>query len=174
MSIDKLIVNLVFETPRLRLKPIRTSDRNMLHGIFIDPFVRKYLCDDRIWSLEQVEEMLVENQRLFEEQKLGLWLIETKRDREIIGFTGLWYFFDEEQPQLVYALLPNATQQGYATEAAQQMIDYSFNELGYTYLLASTDRPNLKSQQVAQRLGMRNVEERMINENPTVFFKLEK
>jgi [ribosomal protein S5]-alanine N-acetyltransferase len=167
-------VNLILETQRLRLTPICKSDINTLHEMFVDPFVRKYLCDDRIWSLDQVEELLTENQKLFEEQKLGLWFIETKGDRTRIGFTGLWYFFDEEQPQLVYALLPNATQQGYATEAADRIINYSFSELGYPYLVASTDRANLKSQQVAQRLGMQNVEERIINDNPIVFFRLEK
>jgi len=51
----------------------------------------------------------------------------------------LWYFFDEKQPQLVYALLPEATK-GYATEANQN-IEYCFNELGYQYLLASCDKP---------------------------------
>ena len=168
-------MNLIFETQRLQLKPIDRSDRHTLHEIFVDPFVRQYLCDDRIWSLEQVDEMLLENKRLFDEQKLGLWSIETKSNSKIIGFTGLWYFFEEEQPQLVYALLPHATGQGYATEAAQQILNYSFNELGYTYLLASTDRPNINSHQVAQRLGMYQIEERTIDDNdkPIVFFRID-
>lgn len=166
--------NLIFETQRLRLKPIEPSDRQTLHGIFIDPFVRKYLCDDRIWSMEQIDEMLTENKMFLQEQKWGLWSIEIKGDRDIIGFAGLWYFFEEQQPQLVYALLRDATGRGYATEAARAIIEYSFDELGYTYLVASTDRPNLKSQQVAERLGMRKVEERTLEDKPIVFFKLER
>jgi len=45
----------MFETQRLLLKPILESELNALHNIFIDPYVRKYLCDNKVWSLQQVE-----------------------------------------------------------------------------------------------------------------------
>jgi [ribosomal protein S5]-alanine N-acetyltransferase len=118
--------------------------------------------------------MLQESLRLFKEEKFGLWLIETKNKAEIIGFVSLWYFFAENQPQLAYALIPKATKQGYATEAAQRILDYCFNELDYDYVIASCDRPNLESQQVALRLGMKQTEERIINELPTLFFRIDK
>jgi ribosomal-protein-alanine N-acetyltransferase len=165
-------MSLIIETQRLILKPITKSDRDPLHAIFIDPYVRKYLCDDKILPLQQIEEMLDENQKHFAAEKFGLWFIETKSDRQIIGFVGLWYFFEEPQPQLVYALLPQATKKGYATEAATKILEYSFNELGYEYLLASCDRPNLESQQLAIRIGMKQIEERIINGNPTLFFRI--
>ena len=166
-------MDLIFETPRLLLKPILESDLNILHSIFVNPYVRKYLCDDNIFSLTQVEEMLVESQKLFNEQKFGLWLIETKNEREVIGFVGLWYFFDEKQPQLIYALLPEATKKGYATEAAIKIVEYCFNQLGYQYVLASCDRPNVDSMKVAQRIGMKQVEEKLVDDKPLLFFKIE-
>ncbi|NMF62689.1 GNAT family N-acetyltransferase [Brasilonema octagenarum] len=167
-------MSLVFETQRLRLKPILKSELNTLHSIFINPYVRKYLCDDKVWSLQQVEEMLIESQRLFDERKFGLWFIETKNEKEIIGFVGLWYFFGEGQPQLAYALLPEGTKKGYATEAATRILKYCFNELGYQYLLASCDQPNLESRKVAERIGMREVEEKIVNGNPILFFRVER
>jgi ribosomal-protein-alanine N-acetyltransferase len=167
-------MNLILETQRLVLKPISKSDRDTLHSIFSDPYVRRYMCDDQIWPLPKVEEMLARNQKHFEEEKFGLWFVETKSDREIIGFVGLWYFFGEPQPQLAYALLPQATKKGYASEAVTRIVDYSFNELGYEYLLASCDRPNIESRQLATRIGMKQIEERTIDENPTIFFKIEK
>lgn len=169
----KDVIDLVFETQRLRLKPILESDLNALHDIFINPYVRKYLCDDKIFSLKQVEEMLTESQKLFNEKKFGLWFIETKDYKEIIGFVGLWYFFNETQPQLAYALLPKATKKGYATEAAIRILEYCFDELGYQYLLASCDQPNVESRKVAERIGMRQVEEKIVNGLPTLFFKVE-
>ncbi|PSB54530.1 N-acetyltransferase [Chamaesiphon polymorphus CCALA 037] len=166
-------MNFELETQRLRLQPIVASDSIALHEIFIDAYVRKYLCDDRVWELQQIEEMSLENQNLFDTQKLGLWFIKTKDTEEIVGFIGLWYFFEEEQPQLVYALIPTATKKGYATEAALKIIEYCFKELGYKYLLASCDRPNLESIKLTQRLGMREVEQRTIEDKPIVFFKIE-
>lgn len=164
----------ILESERLLLKPILHSQLHTLHNIFIDPYVRKYLCDDLIFPVQQVEEMLNESQKLFNEQNFGLWFIETKGEQKIIGFAGLWYFFAEKQPQLAYALLPEATKKGYATEASTRILEYCFNELGYQYVLASCDKPNIESQKVAERIGMKQVEERIINDNPTLFFKIEK
>lgn len=165
---------MILKTDRLVLKPILDSDLHTLHRIFTNSYVRRYLCDGEIWSLQQVEEMLAENQKLFAEKKFGLWFMETNTEQEVIGFVGLWYFFEEEQPQLVYALLPTATKKGYATEAATKIIEYGFDELGFEYVVASCDRPNIESQQVAARLGMRQVEERIVNENPILFFRIDK
>ncbi|MCU0546019.1 MAG: GNAT family N-acetyltransferase, partial [Oscillatoriaceae cyanobacterium Prado104] len=61
-----------------------------------------------------------------------------------------------------------------STEAATRIIEYAFEELGFEYLIASCDRPNIESQKVAERLGMQQVEERTIDDNPTVFFRLDK
>ena len=167
-------MSLILETSRLKLKPILASELDIFHRILVDPYVRRYLCDDLVFSVQQASEMLQESQKLFQEEKLGLWFIETRNQAEIIGFVGLWYFFAENQPQLAYALLPHETKKGYATEAATRILEYSFQELNYNYLLASCDRPNLESQQVAKRLGMKQVEERIIKGNPTLFFKIER
>ncbi|MDZ8105666.1 MAG: GNAT family N-acetyltransferase [Nostoc sp. DedQUE12a] len=167
-------MTLILETQRLLLKPILKGGLNTLHAILIDSYVRRYLCDDKIFPLEQVEEMVSVSQNNFAEKRYGLWFIETKNEQEIIGFVGLWNFFEEVQPQLAYALLPQATKQGYATEAATKILEYSFDELNYQYLLASCDRPNLESQKVAERIGMIKVDEKIINGNPLVFFRVEK
>ena len=167
-------MNLVLETSRLILRPTLAEDLETLHAILIDPFVRKYLCDDRLFSKKQTAEMLTESQRLFDSEELGLWLIETKDNREIIGFVGLWYFFAENQPQLVYALLSQETKQGYATEAATKIVEYCFHHLGYDYLIASADQPNISSHSLATRLGMRQIEEKIINGNPILFFRIDR
>ncbi|PSB29157.1 GNAT family N-acetyltransferase [Chlorogloea sp. CCALA 695] len=162
------------ESQRLLLNPILDSQLDILHNIFIDPHVRRYLCDDRIFPVQEVEEMLLESQKLFNEKRFGLWFIETKQEQKIIGFAGLWYFFVEKQPQLIYALLPEATKKGYATEASNRIIEYCFKNLGYEYLLASCDKPNLESQKVAQSIGMKEIEEKIVDNKPVLFFKIER
>ena len=76
------------------------------------------------------------------------------------------------QPQLIYALLPQATKKGYATEASNRILEYCFKNLDYQYLLASCDKPNRDSQKVAQSVGMREIEEKIIDDKPVFFFKL--
>lgn len=40
--------------------------------------------------------------------------------------------------------------------------------------MASSDKPNLEAHKVAERLGMKKVEERIVNGNPVLFFRIEK
>ena len=47
-------MTLILETQRLLLKPILESGLNTLHAILTDSYVRKYLCDDKIFPLQQV------------------------------------------------------------------------------------------------------------------------
>jgi ribosomal-protein-alanine N-acetyltransferase len=165
---------MILQTHRLILEPILESELTTLYEILTDSYVRRYLCDDKILPLQQVEEMIVQSKKSFEEEGVGLWFIQLKDIKEVSGFIGLWYFFDEEQPQLIYALLPKSTKKGYATEATIRLLDYCFIELNYEYLLTSCDRLNVESQKLAKRLGMKEIEEKIVNENPILFFKIEK
>lgn len=169
-----MVSDLIFETERLVLKPMLSNEIDLLYAILTDRYVRRYLCDARVLPLETVEKMLAQSQETFAKQNFGLWVARIKNELTPIGFVGLWYFFEEPQPQLAYALLPQFTKNGYATEAASKIIEYCFSELGYHYLIASCDEPNYESQKVARRIGMKRIERKIINGNPLLFFKLEK
>lgn len=160
-------------TKRLQLNPFQKEDLDLFHHINTNPFVRQFLWDDTVISRNTSQEILEINQTQFEQSQCGLWKISIKDSSTIIGYTGLWYFFDEPQPQLIYALLPDHSQQGFATEAAQAIIDYAFKELHYTYLIAATDEPHLASQKVAQRLSMPFVEKKMEDGKPTLFYRID-
>lgn len=161
-------------TKRLTLTPFQAEDLDLFLQINRDPFVRVYLWDNMIIDRDTAREILKTNQKQFELSQYGLWKIRKVDHNETIGYTGLWYFFDEPQPQLIYALLPSFSKQGFATEAAQAIIDYAFDSLGFSYLVAATDEPHLVSQKVAQRLGMSFVEKRTEEGKPTLFYRIEK
>ena len=59
---------MILETDRLILKPIVESDLNTLYQMFTNFYVRRYLCDGEIFSLQQVEEMIEQNTTLFAEK----------------------------------------------------------------------------------------------------------
>ncbi len=167
-------MNLELQTERLTLKPFAEGDLDVVERIFTNEFVRKYLFDDEIIEREQIEQFINISNQTFSEKKYGLWLIVLSESQVFIGITGLWHFFEEQQPQLLYALLPEYAGKGFATEAARKIVEYSFSELDFDYLDASCDAPNFDSQKVAERLGMKKIREELINESPTVFFRLEK
>ncbi|WP_299531526.1 GNAT family N-acetyltransferase [Ulvibacterium sp.] len=165
--------NLNFETKRLQLSPFIPEDSEEFQLLNSDAFVRKYLWDDRIIDAMTADEIMEQNIRHFEDDQFGLWKIHLKDQDTLMGYVGLWYFLDEPQPQLLYALLKPYTEQGYATEAGSAIIDYAFKRLGFKYLIAATDEPHKASQRVAKRLGMSFLEKRIENRKPMVFFKIE-
>jgi len=56
---------------------------------------------------------------------------------------------------LFYAISPAHRRQGYATEAAQALVDYAFEHLHLKRVVATTDYDNLGSLGVMRKLGMR-------------------
>ncbi|QNL21263.1 GNAT family N-acetyltransferase [Hyphobacterium sp. CCMP332] len=162
----------IIKTKRLELIPFERSDKALFHRINTDPFIRKYLWDDEIIAEEKAAEIIDLNEEHFKRDHYGLWKIRAKENNNIIGYAGLWHFFDEDQPQLMYALLKDFTKKGFAKEASEAIIDYAFNKLGFKYIIAATDSIHRESQNVALSLGMTMVEERLENEKPTLFFRL--
>ncbi len=162
------------QTDRLNLAPLTLEDVTLFHAMNTDAFVRKYLWDDEVIDPEESESMLERNEELFNESNYGLWKIVLKESGDVIGYAGLWFFFNEPLPQLVYALKEEFTGQGYATEASREVMAYAFNTLKFPFLLAAMDKPNSASHKVAQRLRMRHVETSRQNERLTVFYRIDK
>ncbi|ELR69501.1 hypothetical protein C900_05033 [Fulvivirga imtechensis AK7] len=161
------------ETKRLKLIPFELNDLEMLHETFTDSFVRRYLWDNEIIGIEQTREILTTNEELFESNHWGLWKIIVKENNTFAGFAGLWVFFGEDQPQLLYGLRPEMTGKGYATEASSSVIDYAFNRLEFNYLIAACDAPHYTSRKVCERLQMKLVEEREVNGKMTTFYRID-
>ncbi len=159
-------------TARLILTPFQLEELDLFHRINSDPYVRQFLWDDQVIAIAIAEDILTENQKLFDQHQYGLWKIALQ-DGSIIGYTGLWFFFEEAQPQLIYALLPEYSQRGFATEAARRIITYAFDDLGFDYLMAATDEPHHASQKVAHRLGMDFIENRIEDDKPTLFYRID-
>ena len=83
-----------------------------------------------------------------------------ERKQCVIGIAALWHFFDENQAKLLHALLPEYTKLGFATKASLKIIDYAFHKLGFPFLDATCDTPNVPSHKVARAIGMHKTKAR--------------
>ncbi|WP_431125935.1 GNAT family N-acetyltransferase [Flagellimonas flava] len=160
-------------TQRLQLIPLSGEDTKIFHETNINPHVKRYLWDNEEIPAAVSEGIIQEVGTKFEKEKWGLWKILDASSQTYMGYIGFWFFFEEALPQLVYALLPEFTGKGYATEASQEIIRYAFEELKFDYIKASMDTPNQDSARVCDRLQMQLVEEKTMEGKPTLFYKLD-
>jgi RimJ/RimL family protein N-acetyltransferase len=85
-----------------------------------------------------------------------LWLTMTLRpDSRQIGGIGLRIDHDQQHAELGYWLGVPFWGQGYATEAAREMLRYGFEDLGMHRIYASHFKHNPASGHVLKKIGMR-------------------
>jgi RimJ/RimL family protein N-acetyltransferase len=151
-----LLLRMAFElqTARLKMRPITTDDIDELHALWTNADVRRYLWDDVVIDTDRAQTEINYSIASFYIYRFGLWAITLKGSSPIIGFCGLRRFGDPPQTELIYGLHPDHWHQGLATEAAQEVLRYGFEELEMEKIYAGRDLPNMASQAVIQRLGM--------------------
>lgn len=139
-------------TPHLVLRPLHEPDIDALHALWTQRGVRRYLWDDRLLSLEQTRDAVMQSAWWFEHQGYGLWGA-CDADGTLAGFCGYGFFRDEHELELLYGVAEDQWMKGYAREMAEAMVGYGFDTLRLVEIRASTDLPNVASQRTLKRQG---------------------
>jgi RimJ/RimL family protein N-acetyltransferase len=90
-------------------------------------------------------------------QGFGMFAVIEKASNQWIGNIGPWHPEGWPGTEVGWALRRAAWGKGYAYEAAVAAIDWAFDELGWTDVIHSIDLDNVGSQELAKRLGSRNL-----------------
>ena len=121
------------------------------------------------WTIWSYEELARLNQPPYGDRAITL-----KQTQQVIGACGfvpclapfgrlpVWRStdhktaanFNSPEVGLFYALSPTYQRQGYATEAAQALIDYAFTRLQFKRIVATTTYENAASMAVMRKVGM--------------------
>jgi RimJ/RimL family protein N-acetyltransferase len=145
-----------FETPRLRLRQWRESDRSPFAALAADPEVMAFLLP--LPTGADSDAMVARLKSRIDENGWGFWAVEHKESGEFAGFTGL---------NVPLAALPFSPcveigwrfarkwwGQGLASEAARGALQVGFERLGFDEIVAFTAFGNLRSAAVMERIGM--------------------
>ena len=149
---------MIFETERLIIKPIDIKDKPDLFSMCEDLNVWTYLGGfntanfnrKNIENLENLESRLPDFNR---------WIIRNKTNNIFLGYLVLGTHHDGDDIELSYLLLSKYWGNGYALEAAREIIRYAFNERKLNRLVAETQSANLVSCKLLEKLGFRKVKE---------------
>lgn len=147
------------ETDRLVLRPAREDDAALQRQLWTqrDPRVPPHRrIDDQ--GRPTVDDIAAQIRAADEESALRLLMVERKGTADAIGYCGLMGRGNGslDEPELAYELARAAHGCGYATEAAQAVVQWA-SEAGYRRLWAGVWDWNLASRRVLDKLGFREV-----------------
>ncbi|MEO9177168.1 MAG: GNAT family N-acetyltransferase, partial [Gaiellales bacterium] len=146
------------ETERLRLRPFELDDLDVLHEIYSDAGVVRYLYEERRSRDELVP--VLERKRAktgLTTEGDGLSAAVTLRETgQVVGDVSLFWLSERHrQVELGFVMHPAWHGRGYATEAARPFLAFAFETLGAHRVIGRTEARNLGSARVLEKLGMR-------------------
>lgn len=164
----------ILETNRLILRRLIMDDLDALYALYSDPDVRRYFPEGTLTYAETREELewFLNGHPRF--PQLGLWATILKETGQFIGRCGLlpWTIDGQQEVEVAYLLDKKVWGQGLATEAAQAIAHYAFEQLGYTRLICLIDQDNAASQRVATKIGMTFEKEGHDDKGPFLLYSM--
>ena len=146
----------VIETQRLLLRPWKEEDLDPYFQLNQDPKVLEFLPGPL--SHNQVAEFIKKMNAQLEKKRYTLWATELKETQEFIGFIGLNEVDFEAHftpaVEIGWRLDSRYWGKGYSTEGANAALEYGFNKLGLSEIVAFTVLENKRSIRVMEKMGM--------------------
>ncbi|MCX5395187.1 GNAT family N-acetyltransferase [Streptomyces sp. NBC_00094] len=145
-------------TPRLILRRWTDDDLVPLAEINADPEVMRWIGDGSVRDLEETAEDIERYEEEWDDEGFGLFAIELIASGELIGFAGL--SVPEALPELMseveisWRLGRPFWGQGYASEAAHAVLEYSLQDRGLDRVVALTHISNTAAENILGKLGM--------------------
>lgn len=151
-----VLPTVILETKRLLLRRLLPDDLDALFTLYSNPEICQYFPDGTLTYAETKEELEWFLNGHPQHPQLGLWATIHKATNQFIGRCGLlpWEIEGRTEVEVAYLLAKAYWGQGLATEAAQALVDYGFEQLHYTRLICMMYAENRASVNVAKKIGM--------------------
>src|SRR6266550_927828 len=142
-------------TDRLRLRPFRASDRDVLHALYGDADNLRYWGVSPSPNLTNTRRMLRWHLP-FRPRHYVMWAVEETRSRKVIGMINYHRReLRERRVDVGWLLLPEFQSKGYMAEAGRALLRHLFDDLGVHKVEAVIRPENKPSAALARRLGFR-------------------
>ncbi|MFS4579921.1 GNAT family N-acetyltransferase [Phaeobacter sp. C3_T13_0] len=146
------------QTDRLLLRDWRPEDHAPFAAICADPDVMRYIGN----GAPRTEDATARSIRSFEaewaERGFGLFAVELRETRELIGFTGFSWpgFLPEILPsvEIGWRFAKQSWGKGFASESASAALSFGVDELGLSDIVSIYQVENTASARIMQKLGM--------------------
>jgi [ribosomal protein S5]-alanine N-acetyltransferase len=139
-------------TARLRIREFTSGDLEPFVQFMSDPESTAFLAFSADQKCHEGAKMLLEAtiESYRSDRPMLAFAVEERYSHKFLGFCGL-NPHDQATIEIMYAVMPAARHQGYATEMLTAMTDYTFDTLGYDQAIAFILPENEDSKRVARR-----------------------
>lgn len=159
-------------TRRLRLRPRTVADLDACLEMDLDPMVGRYLYPLGRPTRGERREALTRQTAGDWPAVGGVWVVEWRVKPDFLGWCGLFPLEDSGLVEIGYRFVPSTWGQGVATEAAERVLAFGFDDLRLDPIVAVTHRENVASQKVLEKIGLKSPGRRFHYGLDLAFFEL--
>ena len=146
--------NLILESERLLLRPIKESDADDIFEIFSDKEVMKYYDLLPFSSINDAVNQVGIFRECLSEKTMIRWGIELKESNKLIGTCGFFAFSEESlKAEMGYELNSKYWNKGVMSEALKMIMDFIFKETDINRIEAYVEPMNTSSLKLLESLG---------------------
>ena len=146
-------MNEIIETERLILRKWALADVAALFEICRHSDVMRHIGDGKPFdSIADAEKFLKWAVKYQSENKFCRWAVAEKSSGAIVGSCGFARQTTGEI-ELGYLFARQSWGKGFATEAARSCVEYGFNKLKFSKIIALTDFDHAESHRVLEKTG---------------------
>ncbi|MBT8145559.1 MAG: GNAT family N-acetyltransferase [Gammaproteobacteria bacterium] len=150
----------LFETARLQIREINSSDFDEMMTVYGDPVAMRWVDDGQPITEKDCRRWIKITRDNYANRGYGMFAVEDRRNGSVLGFCGLVHPGGQRTPEIKYALKRQAWGQGLASEMVPAMLQYAHRVHDLNEVIATIDPDNLASQRVVMKAGMELTETR--------------
>jgi len=140
---------MIFETERLQIRKLNTNDSELFYELMSNPNVMNPI-PQKVFSRIESDTKLAQLISLETSSKTKIWSLTEKGNDSLIGICG-FLKNDENDNEIAYRLIERFWGQGYGTEIAKGLIEYSFKILNFEKITADVNADNKKSSKILEK-----------------------
>jgi len=149
----------VLKSERLEIRPFIFDDAPFIVKLLNDKDFIKHIQDRGVRTLEDARGYLTDGPMTgYQKFGFGLCCVVEQSSQVPVGMCGILQRETLPVPDIGYAFLPVARGKGYAYEAAVEVIRHAGSTLKLERILAITNKSNIASQKLLDKLGFRFME----------------
>jgi RimJ/RimL family protein N-acetyltransferase len=154
------------ETERLLLRELSTDDAAFILRLVNEPSFIQFVGDKGVRNLDDARQYILNGPiASYKQNGFGLYLVKLKSTNLLIGMCGLLKRETLAHVDIGFAFVPEFWHQGYALESASAVFNYGKDVLKLPQIVAITNKDNVASGRLLEKLGLSFDREIDLNDN---------